>query len=367
MHRRTLSSALGSAAFVLVCASTVPAFSQSDEQRAGARSLATEGATAFRDGRYKDAVDLFSKAESLVHAPPHLLFMARAQTKLGQLVKAREAYLKITREQLAPSAPQAFRDAQTSSSREMAAIDPKIGGLTVKIEGSDAAKDLQVKVDGTPVPAVLVGASLPIDPGEHRVDAVATGYRAQSRSLMVGEGEKASVTLRLEADPAAVPVGVAAAAPTAPETAAAGNASAGGQLATGGQGPVGSPPPADTGTGGSGSHIGAYSAFGIGAIGIGLGAVFLVKSGSERAKADDICNLPNNQCPIARKAEVDEADNAANSARTVGVVGLVVGGLAVGTGVALLVLGKGGSGSEMKSATIQPWLGIGSAGVSGRF
>ena len=300
MHRRTLSSALGSAAFVLVCASAVPAFSQSDEQRAGARSLATEGATAFRDGRYKDAVDLFSKAESLVHAPPHLLFMARAQTKLGQLVKAREAYLKITREQLAPNAPQAFRDAQTASSREMAAIDPKIGGLTIKIEGSDGAKDLQVKIDGTPVPAVLLGASQPIDPGEHRVDAVATGYRAQSRTLMVGEGEKTSVTLKLEGDAAAVPIGVASAAPTVPETAGAGNASAAGQMAIGGPGPVAP----DTGTGGSGSHIGAYLAFGIGAVGIGLGAVFLIKSGNERAKADDICNLPGNQCPISRKAVV---------------------------------------------------------------
>jgi len=58
------------------------AFAQSDEQRAGARTLATEGAQAFNESRFKDAVDLFSKAESLVHAPPHLLFMARAHAKL---------------------------------------------------------------------------------------------------------------------------------------------------------------------------------------------------------------------------------------------------------------------------------------------
>jgi hypothetical protein len=88
-----------------------PAAAQGDEQRAGARTLATEGAQAFNEGRFKDAVDLFGKAESLVHAPPHLLFMARAYTKLGQYVKAREAYLKIVKEQLPANAPQAFRDA----------------------------------------------------------------------------------------------------------------------------------------------------------------------------------------------------------------------------------------------------------------
>src|SRR5437899_3123678 len=133
MHRRTFSSVLGSAAFVVMCATAVPTFAQTDEQRAGARSLATEGASAFNDGRFKDAVDLFSKAESLVHAPPHLLFIARASTKLGQFVKAREAYLKITKEQLAPNAPQAFRDAQAAASRAMASIDHKIGGLAVKV------------------------------------------------------------------------------------------------------------------------------------------------------------------------------------------------------------------------------------------
>src|SRR5262245_32455278 len=89
-----------------------PALAQSDEQRAGARTLATEGAAAFNEGRFKDAVDLFSKAESLVHAPPHLLFMARAHAKLGHFVKAREAYWKIIKEPLAPNAPQAFKDAQ---------------------------------------------------------------------------------------------------------------------------------------------------------------------------------------------------------------------------------------------------------------
>src|SRR5260221_11311671 len=218
MHRRTMSSAVGSAAFLLVCACSVPAFSQTDEQRAGARSLATEGASAFSDGRYKDAVDLFSKAESLVHAPPHLLFMARAHTKLGQFVKAREAYLKITKEQLAPNAPQAFRDAQGAAPRELAAIDPKIGAVTVKVEGAEAAKDLQVKVDGVAISSVLVGVSQPIDPGDHKIEAIATGFRPHPRLLKIGEGEKTSTSLKLEVDPNAAPASPPLGAPGGPTT-----------------------------------------------------------------------------------------------------------------------------------------------------
>src|SRR5258706_1939684 len=133
------------------------AFAQSDEQRAGARSLATEGAQAFNEGRFKDAVELFTKAESLVHAPPHLLFMARAHAKLGQFVKAREAYLKIVKEQLSPNAPQAFRDAQSAAEQERKQVEPHIGRLTVKVEGAEGAKDLSVAVDGQPVSAGFVG------------------------------------------------------------------------------------------------------------------------------------------------------------------------------------------------------------------
>src|ERR1043165_2423473 len=74
------------------------ASAQSDEQRAAARALALEGSRACADSRWQECVNLFQRAESVVHAPPHLLYMARAEEKLGHLVRARELYLKITRE-----------------------------------------------------------------------------------------------------------------------------------------------------------------------------------------------------------------------------------------------------------------------------
>jgi hypothetical protein len=369
MHSRTLSSVL----FVLACATAVPAYAQTDEQRAGARSLATEGASAFNEGRFKDAVDLFTKAESLVHAPPHLLFIARASSKLGQYVRAREAYLKITKEQLAPNAPQAFRDAQTAASHEMTAVDHKIGGLVIKVEGGGDAKDLQLKLDGNPVPAVLVGMSQPIDPGDHRVEAVATGYRAQPKSIKVNEAEKATITLKLEVDPNAAPPPVAATTPKPgdPSPAPSAGGAAIGGAAAGGT----TPPQADTGAAGGsgGSKIAAYSAFGVGAVGLGLGTVFLLKSMSKRSDADNIyaCNTSSpTGCTPDQKAQIGQLDDDASSAQTISIVGFVVGGVGVATGAILLLLG-GGSSQETKTASaapsVQPWVGLGMAGVSGRF
>jgi hypothetical protein len=56
-----------------------PTWAQNDEDRAGARTMATEGAKAFAAQRWSEAIDLFTRAEALVHAPSHLLFLARAR------------------------------------------------------------------------------------------------------------------------------------------------------------------------------------------------------------------------------------------------------------------------------------------------
>jgi hypothetical protein len=123
-------------------------------------------------------------------------------------------------------------------------------------------------------------------------------------------------------------------------------------------------------------RIGAYSAFGVGALGIGLGTVFMLKSSSKRSEADDLCNLPGGACPAEKRTEIDAADSDANSARTLGVVGLVIGGAGIVTGVALLVLDKGSATtagmpkvapSTATGVRIRPWVGLGSAGVAGRF
>lgn len=177
---------LGALAVLLVGLSEAgPVAAQTDEQRASARALATEGAAAFNEGRFKESADLFARAESVMHAPPHLLFLARSYAKNGQVVKARETYIKIVKEQLPPSAPQAFRDAQTSAQDELRTVEPKIAKLTIQLTGAEDAKDLAVSIDGVPIPSVMIGIPQPVDPGEHKVSAIATGKRAQPQSALL--------------------------------------------------------------------------------------------------------------------------------------------------------------------------------------
>jgi hypothetical protein len=346
------------------------ASAQTDEQRAGARAIATEGASAFKAGRYSEAVELFVKAESLVHAPPHLLFLARSHAALRQFVKAREAYLKIVKEQLAANAPLAFRDAQNAATNELKSIEPHIGSLVVTLTGADSASDLALSIDGQPVSSVLVGVAQPIDPGEHRVAARATGLHAEPVSVSVRDGERQSIKLSLVPDPsqaAALPVvAPIAKAPTpgAPPPPAATSPAPAEAPHT----PAPASQPAEEGH----SKVGAYVALGVGAVGLAVGTVFALRSKSKRSSADSAFATLDARCQSRCSADDPEAqnvaslDDAARSAKTVSIVGFALGGVGIATGVTWLLLGSHSSEAP-KAASVEPWLGLGSAGLRGSF
>lgn len=352
---RTRSFVVSAALAACLLAISSPASAQGDEQRAGARTLATEGAQAFNEGRFKDAVDLFGKAESLVHAPPHLLFMARAYTKLGQYVKAREAYLKIIKEQLPANAPQAFRDAQLAADEERKQVEPHIGRLKVTVEGAEGAKDLAVSIDGQPFPVVLLGVPQPMDPGDHTVTATATGFKAAPATVSLKDAGSGAVVVKMEVDSSVPPPG-----------AAPGPVESNGVLSA----PTGAPP-SDSGSGGNGLRVGSYVGFGVGAVGIALGTVFVLKSSSNRKDADSAAAALEERCgnlcdaDSAEAKNVADLDDKARSAQTLGIVGYVVGGLGVATGVTLFILSS--KKDETKSAFVAPYVGLGAVGVRGAF
>jgi hypothetical protein len=343
--------------------SSLPAHAQTDEQRAAARSFATEGAKAFNEGRFKDAVDLFGRAETLVHAPPHLLFLARAHAKLGEFVKARENYLKIVREPIAANAPPAFVDAKAAAEQEVRDVEPHIASLTIRVEGGAGASDVAVLLDGQPVASVMIGAPRPIDPGTHKVEAGGTGFRAAPQTVALKDGESKVVVLKLEADASAAPL---VAPPPGAEPAAAPGATPAASTGS---------PTSDQGVSGpedkSGLRIGSYVALGVGVVGLGAGTLFTLQSSSKRSDADakfeecggeSGCTSDN---PLS--SEVDALDNDARSAMTLGIVGFVVGGVGLAAGATLFVLSLDDGKSASAEPRVSAFVGLGSAGLRGQF
>ena len=201
LRQRRARSCLGLVVVTLALSSTIAAAQTEDEKRATARGLAQSGLNAFNEGKLDDAIDRFRRAEALVHAPPHLLYIARASASLGKLVQANEAYLRIVREEVASTAPKAFVDAKKSATQEQAALEPRIPKLTIVVKVGQGASGAAgnapepvVTMDGAVVPAALVGVAHPVDPGAHTLSATARGYKANDVAIKVNESASETAT-----------------------------------------------------------------------------------------------------------------------------------------------------------------------------
>ena len=316
---------------------TVPAGAQSDEQRAAARHIAIEGVQAFQKGQWKTAIERLERAEAVMHAPTHLLYLARAHEKLGRLLRARELYLKITRESLPASASKAFREAQAAARTEAQAIEKRIAYVLIALP--DAPPKTRVLVDGKEVPPALVGVRRPIDPGARHLEAIAPDGRRVAVDVTIDEGSEREVKLRIED-------GGASEAPGLEDgPSAEGDSSAA-----------------------SGPGVLPLVAFGVGAVGLGVGTAFALKSSSKRSEADTLFDeCGGSKCLDAdpRSRRIAALDDEARNAQTLSAVGFVVGGLGIAGGVALLFLKD--TGSEAAGSSVRPFIGVGSVGATGRF
>jgi hypothetical protein len=255
-------------------------------------------------------------------------------------VKGRESYMALSREALASNAPQAFRDAQVEGKKELEALEPRIPTINVKVSDL-AAKNVIITMDGAAVPPALVGIARPVDPGSHTLQAKGEGLVSNVTKVEITEGQKFELVLDLR------PSGDAPA----------------------GTGSDASSPPADDASGtGTLTYVG-LGGIGLGAAGVGVGVVFLIMGGSARSDADDAyaaCDADPCFAGTPRAQAALDFDEDANSKQTIGTIALIAGGAIAAGGVTMLLLDQTKSSSS-DSAGITPWIGVGSAGASGRF
>ena len=334
---------VGALVFSLLIGSAGPAFALTDEERSAARAAAGQGADAYDSGKWQEAVDLFSRAEAIVHSPIHLLYIGRAQLKLGQWVKAYENFNRIKREGAPANAPTALKKAVDDASKELAQLEPQLPQVAAKVKNPSG--DVQVMMDGTAIPPAIVGLMRPVDPGQHVFVAKSAQAESESVTLEVQAGTRHTVELELKPIAVAAPL-----TPVAPP-------------------PTSKPLPATVDTGSSGGtnglRIASYGAFGLGVAGVALGTVFIIQAGSTQKEADDLC--PSAPCDPALKPEIDKKDDDAASQRTLAFVGYGVGVVGIAAGVTLFILSNKKSDSALNQPSIKPYVGYRTAGITGTF
>jgi len=332
-----------------------PAEAQTDAERAGARSAATAGADAFDAGRYQDALDLFLRAESLVHSPVHLSYIGQCHANLGHLVEAHETYIRLSREELPANAREAVKRAVSDASEKAKQIEPRLPYLAIKVQGLAPGEAAEVTLNGAAVPAALIGIPAPTNPGDYVVRGTAPGKDSGEVKVTLQEGQRKDAVVVLRSTgvaPAPAPVPAAAANSNPPPTQA-------------------SPQDAGVSSDGDKWRVPAYAALGVGVVGVGLGTYFAIGAGSAADEADDMCGGSRSQCAPKEgvsRDDIESKNDEAGSKRTMAIVGFVVGGAGLAAGGTMLWLSMSdGNESTAHEPGVVPYVGFGEAGVVGRF
>lgn len=312
----------------------------SPQDIAQARQLGMQAQQAYEAGNYQEADKLFTAACKLYSVAPTLtLGLARTHAKLGKFVAAQEGYNKIIREwSTHPSPPPAFKDALESARNEVGAVSAHVASVVITVEGPE---NPQVTIDGEKVPAATLGLKRPVDPGQHVVKVVADKWKPAESSFTVADAGSAEVKLKPEKAPDA-PAAVAGAPANDPSK-------------------IEPPPPAAQG--GSSNKTLAIVALGVGGAGLAVGAITGVIALGKHGDLNDKC--PGGTCPASAQSDVD----GYKSMGTISTIGFIVGGVGVAAGAVLWFTAPKSTGEAKSSnyATINPYVGVGSAGVTGRF
>jgi hypothetical protein len=307
---------LPGALFLLLAAAPLPARAQD------AVALFEQGRALVAQEKWAAACPLFSEAHRL------------QKEAVGIAMNLGECYGHINR---TASAWSAFREAEFQAKKQndparaqyaheqAALLEPRLSRLKIDAEPTPG---LIIHRDDQEVGAGVLGTAFPIDPGPHKIEATAPGYRVWSTTVVIGpEKDQQSV---------AIP--------------ALGKAPAGADP-DGGADFAGRP-------GGSGQRPLGFAAIGVGGAGLLVGAITLALDASKGASLA-------RECPMGRCTASLQPDVA--SYHTLGIVsttGFIAGGALAATGTMLVVLAPKKS---PQGAGVRPLLGPGFAGVVGRF
>jgi hypothetical protein len=310
---------------------------------AAAETLFREGRALMEEGKYAAACPKLAESYEQDPGTGTLLALAMCRERAGQLTSAWAAYGQVA----SHSKRDGRADREQAARERMQALEPRLSRLTITVDPATATlSGVVVKRDGAPVGTGAWGTAVPLDPGEHLVEAAAPGKKSWSAKVSIGA----------ERDAQTVRVPTLEAAPEAPAAASEPAQGSSAQKADIAAAPAEGPPLRTIGL-----IVG-----GAGVVALGVGGIFALnaKSANEESKEDGHCNAQN-LCDPVGGSKRDDAESAAMVAS----VTLIAGGALAAAGVTLFFVGGASRASSALSIQALPLVGRRDAGLAlrGRF
>ncbi len=188
MQVERLRASVIRANFVLLASAfSVCAMGQTDS--ATARVLFEEGRRLIHKKDYADACPKFEESYRLDPGIGTLLNLADCWEHIGRTASAWARFLEI--------ADMTKRLGQTDRERvaraRAAALEPKLSRLHIEVGSTEPG--LELLRDGAPFGQAQWGMDVPVDPGNHTIEAKAPGFKSWTTVIQVPEGGKKAVVL----------------------------------------------------------------------------------------------------------------------------------------------------------------------------
>ena len=160
---------------------------------AAAQLLFDEGRRRMGQGDYANACPKLAESQRLSPAVGTEFNLAVCWEHVGKLASSWAAFLDVA--DLTHRRGEGEREQAARQRAE--ALAPRLGKLSVEVPATRRVADLEVRRDGELVRDALWGIAVPVDAGDHRVEARATGRRPWSAVVHTQDGQTATVTLDL--------------------------------------------------------------------------------------------------------------------------------------------------------------------------
>ena len=330
----------------MVCTASVAfAADPSPADKETARSLMTEGRTKRDANDLQAALKAFRGADSIMHVPTTAIEVAKTEALAGLLLEARDHALTLARSKAQPGEPGPFADARTAAQQLANELEARIPSVHVTLAG--AKDDAEVRIDDLAIPSAAIGLPRKLNPGSHIVVAKSGGAERRT-TFKVQEKESKDVTLDFgQAQVADVPVDKPPPVVDTP--------------------PPVTPPPTtpDAPSDGNGTRMAlAIGGFSFAAVGLIAGSVTGILSLNQTSDLKAQC--PGGRCPASLQGNLDSARTLA----TVSTVGFIAAGAGAIVGVIGLILPHAKAAQAVSApaaAHVEPWIGVGAAGLRGTF
>jgi hypothetical protein len=284
-------------------------------------------------GRYTEAVDKLERAFTVVRAPSIGLWLSRALVKAGKWVEATERYLEVSRLDVNSGDVRVQQQAQADAAKELEQLLARLPALRIQVSG--ASPSATVTIDSKRLPAALLGAKVPVNPGAHVVE-LHDGYQHLQRRVDAREAGTVAVSF---------------------DAHAVGNS--GDAMAASTLGP-------DAKAGLSGLQVAGIVVGGVGALGLGLSGYFAIRARSfdRQSKQSGRCD-EQNTCDPRGYAQRGQAIDQASAAT----VSVLAGSVLAGVGLTLVLAGGDKRRADTARLEARPTVAAKLAGVElcGRF